>query len=135
MDIKTLVSSLLTAENLKSLSNKTGVTEAQVKDVLGSALPKLLDGVDLGDSAQLKKLAVKLMGSDAKNTVADASKKAGISAEKGNELLTAAASKASELLGKENGNDLGSLIGGLTGGKKDVDLGDALGKVGKLFGK
>lgn len=131
MDIKTLVSTLLSAENLKTLSSKAGVTEAQVKDVLGSVLPKLLDGIDLGDSAQIKKLAVKLMGSDAKSTVAAAAKKAGISEEKGNALLTAAAAKASELLGKDN--DLASLVGGLTGGKKD--LGDTLGKMGKLFGK
>lgn len=132
MDIKSLVSTLLTTENLEGLSRKTGVTEAQVKDVLSSVLPKLLDNIDLDDSAQLKKLAVKLLGSDAKKSVTDAAQKAGISAEKGNDILTAAAARASELMGKDN--NLGTIVSGLTGGKKDVDLGDALGKMGKLLG-
>lgn len=127
MDIKSLVSSLLTAENVKTMSKKVGVSEVQVKDVLGSTLPKLLDGIDLDDTA---KLAAKLLGS--KTAVASAAKKAGISEEKGGDLLSAAVPMITELLGKDS-SGLGSLVSGLAGGKKDVDLGDALGKVGKLF--
>ena len=124
MDIKTLVGSVLSEENLAALTQKTGLGTDQVQSVVGKAVPFLANGEN---SKKGEDEAVRAIAAEAGTT--DGETKS---------ILTEAAPLLMGLLGGSSGNEQagstggsGDMIGMLMGLLGNADLG---GMMGGMFG-
>lgn len=99
MDLNNIMKTLLSTDSVKNLSKATGTTQKDVKSVLNSALPRLLNGVS--EQASNKKTAASLAGALAQHA-------------KGN------TGDLSSFLGKVDLEDGAKIIAHLLGGKTET---------------
>ena len=152
MDASTLLSGLVSASNVKKIGTASGASSADVKNVLGQALPVLLQSASgqatgstaagftqaLADHAKAKtssidiadgaKIISHLLGKKESTTTTQIAKAAGVTKDSASSILSAAAPLFMNLLGKQtdgaSGNALTSLLGGLV---SNIDVGSLLG--------
>lgn len=99
MDLNNVMKTLLSADSVKNLSQVTGTTQKDVKSVLNSALPMLLNGVS--EQAADKKTAASLAGALAQHAKDDTR-------------------DLSSFLGKVDMKDGAKIIAHLLGGKTET---------------
>ena len=154
MDLNALMNTMLSGDSVAGLGEKTGASQAEVKNVLGAALPALLNGAkgqaeDSGsgfagalashakaDTGNLGaflsnvdledggKILGHLLGGAKQDTTAAAAQRAGVDVKKSGSILSAAAPLLMSLLGQQTQAEESQAGGGL-------DLG---GLIGGLLG-
>lgn len=152
MDASSLLSGLVSASNLKKIGTASGASSADVKNVLGQALPVLLQSASgqatgataagftqaLADHAKAKtstididdgaKIISHLLGKKESTTTTQIAKAAGVTKANASSILSAAAPLFMNLLGKQTDGASGSALSGLLGGLvSNIDLGSLLG--------
>jgi len=152
MDASTLLSGLVSASNVKKIGTASGASSADVKNVLGQALPVLLQSASgqatgstaagftqaLADHASAKtssidmadgaKIISHLLGKKESTTTTQIAKAAGVTKASASSILSAAAPLFMNLLGKQTDGASGSALTGLLSGLvSNIDVGSLLG--------
>ncbi|MBP5442947.1 MAG: DUF937 domain-containing protein [Treponema sp.] len=154
MDASTLLSGLVSASNVKKIGTASGASSADVKNVLGQALPVLLQSASgqakgataagftqaLADHASAKtssidmadgaKIISHLLGKNQNTTTTQIAKAAGVTKASASSILSAAAPLFMNLLGKQTDGASGSALTGLLSGLvSNIDVGSLLGNL------
>lgn len=156
MDATSLLTSLVSASNIKNISTASNASTTDVKNVLTQAIPALIQGASAqasGDSAEGfqhaleehskdksktldiedgAKIISHLLGSKASSTTNSIAKASGVAKSSVSSILAAAAPLFMSLLGKQTSGNSGSALASIIGGLSSTS--NLTGILGNLLG-